>query len=154
MKSNQTTETVSDGLISGREHDIRRKSTWNRIKISGLIFVVYPVLYLFNVGCPIRFITGVSCPGCGMTRAIVSILRLDFAGAFHYHPLFILAPVMFLLFIFEDYIKPGIVKFSWIFLITLFLSTYLYRLLFTQNEVVMIDLSNGFAVKLFQQLLP
>lgn len=153
MRSNQTTETVSGDLITGQEHTMRRKNVLNRIKICGLIFVLYLILNLFHAGCPIKFITGVSCPGCGMTRAILSVLRLDFAGAFHYHPLFFLAPVMFFLFIFQDYIKPGVVKVSWIVLITLFILTYLYRLLFTQNEVVAIDFSGGLVVKLIQQLL-
>ena len=29
-----------------------------------------------------------SCAGCGMSRAWLSLLRLDFAGAFRFHPLF------------------------------------------------------------------
>jgi hypothetical protein len=31
-------------------------------------------------------ITGFPCPGCGLTRAGVRLLRLDFAGAFQIHP--------------------------------------------------------------------
>ena len=44
-------------------------------------------------GCPIRLVTGVSCAGCGMTRAWLSVLRLDLRQAFYYHPLFLLPPV-------------------------------------------------------------
>lgn len=31
--------------------------------------------------CPVQTLTGVQCPGCGMTRAAMSLLRLDFKGA-------------------------------------------------------------------------
>jgi len=55
-----------------------------------LIAGVYLVMFAFGVTCPIRYVWGVSCPGCGMTRACVSALRLDFSAAFDYHPLWIL----------------------------------------------------------------
>ena len=45
-------------------------------------------LWAIFIGCPIKQIFGVNCPGCGMTRAFLSALRLDFCAAFHYHPLF------------------------------------------------------------------
>ena len=44
------------------------------------------LLYAFT-GCPIRFLFGISCPGCGMTHALFSLLRLDFSGAAYCHPL-------------------------------------------------------------------
>ena len=36
----------------------------------------------------------VPCFGCGMTRAFVSALRLDFASAFSYHPMFWSLPLI------------------------------------------------------------
>ena len=38
--------------------------------------------------CPFKLFLHVECPGCGMTRAIISVLKLDFRQAFAYHPLF------------------------------------------------------------------
>ena len=38
--------------------------------------------------CPFKLFLHVECPGCGMTRAIISVLKLDFRQAFEYHPLF------------------------------------------------------------------
>jgi hypothetical protein len=35
-----------------------------------------------------NLITGLLCPGCGNTRAVICISRLDFAGAFSYNPMF------------------------------------------------------------------
>ncbi len=52
------------------------------------------VLALLGIGCPIKFATGVSCPGCGMTRAWLEALQLHFDRAFAYHPLFWLVPLV------------------------------------------------------------
>ena len=62
----------------------------NRRDISALagIALLYVALEAFGVTCPIRFLTGISCAGCGMSRAWLSLLRLDLAGAVYYHPLF------------------------------------------------------------------
>lgn len=37
--------------------------------------------------CPIKYLTGFSCPGCGMTRALI-MMFYDMKGAFYMHPLF------------------------------------------------------------------
>lgn len=37
--------------------------------------------------CPFYFVFHIPCPGCGMTRAFLRALCLDFKGAFLYHPL-------------------------------------------------------------------
>ncbi len=37
--------------------------------------------------CLFHRMTGLNCPGCGGTRAISAMLRLDFAAAFWYNPL-------------------------------------------------------------------
>lgn len=58
------------------------------------IALFYLLLHFIGIGCPIKFISGISCPGCGMTRAALSLLQLDFASAFYYHPLFPLVFVM------------------------------------------------------------
>jgi uncharacterized protein DUF2752 len=41
--------------------------------------------------CPLRTLTGVPCPLCGMTTSVEATLRLDFAGAFAAAPAGILA---------------------------------------------------------------
>ncbi len=37
--------------------------------------------------CPVALITGVACPGCGMSRAVGWLLRGDLERSFSYHPL-------------------------------------------------------------------
>ena len=48
-------------------------------------------------GCPFRFLTGFTCPGCGTTRALHQILHGDFYTAFTLNPLLLLA-IPFVLF--------------------------------------------------------
>jgi hypothetical protein len=44
--------------------------------------------------CPIALLTGVACPGCGMTRAASALLRGDVDLALDYHPLIPLIAVL------------------------------------------------------------
>lgn len=44
--------------------------------------------------CPSAALLGIPCPGCGLTRATLALLRGDVGGAFHFHPLvFVLSPL-------------------------------------------------------------
>lgn len=44
--------------------------------------------------CPVALLTGVACPGCGMSRALAWLLRGDMERAVIYHPL---APIVMLI---------------------------------------------------------
>lgn len=57
------------------------------IAVLGLVFLV------LEPGCPVRRLTGVPCPGCGMSRAWLAVLRLDLTGAVSYHPMFWALPM-------------------------------------------------------------
>ena len=51
----------------------------------------------FSIPCLIHETTGYYCPGCGITRMIFAILKLDFGKAFRYNQLvFILFPFLLL----------------------------------------------------------
>lgn len=52
------------------------------------IALFYLIMALLGAGCPIAFFTGISCAGCGMTRAWLSFLKGDMQLALYYHPLF------------------------------------------------------------------
>ena len=73
-------------------------------------FLYYKLYNLFGIGIPCIFhkITGLYCPGCGITRAIFSLFRFDFVSAIKYNfLLFLIFP--FLIYYFGYKIK------SWIF---------------------------------------
>ncbi|MBQ9939763.1 MAG: DUF2752 domain-containing protein [Oscillospiraceae bacterium] len=59
-------------------------------------------------GCPIYQIFGVQCPGCGMTRAFLCAVCLDFKAAFHHHPLFWLFMVESVYVVFRNHILKRI----------------------------------------------
>ncbi|MDZ7815776.1 MAG: DUF2752 domain-containing protein [Planctomycetota bacterium] len=44
------------------------------------------VHFMMPSGCPFHALTGVPCPTCGSTRAVVSFSKLDFAASFTYNP--------------------------------------------------------------------
>ena len=47
--------------------------------------------------CLFRYVTGLPCPGCGLTRSFSSILHLHFVRAYDYHPFgYILLPLFIL----------------------------------------------------------
>ena len=54
------------------------------------------ISWLLQRPCPWLSLFHIPCPGCGMTRAWVCALRLNFGGAFGMHPMFWSVPVMLL----------------------------------------------------------
>ena len=56
----------------------------------GLAAVIF--LWARFIGCPLLRVFSIPCPGCGMTRACLRLVMLDFAGAWYYHPLVFVVP--------------------------------------------------------------
>ena len=50
----------------------------------------------FGIHCMLHKTTGLECPGCGLTRAIAAVVRLDFAAAFDFNLLWPLYAAYFL----------------------------------------------------------
>ncbi len=63
------------------------------------VFFVY-ILYLFkrlpHLPCIFKVITGCSCPTCGSTRIVSSLLNLDILSAFSWNPLLLLGGIVFI----------------------------------------------------------
>lgn len=57
--------------------------------------IAFYVMARTGVGCVFLHFFGIPCPGCGMTRALRALLRLDFAAAFAYNPLIYALPYVF-----------------------------------------------------------
>lgn len=85
----------------------------------------------FNI-CPINFIFGIPCPGCGMSRALFYALTLNFEKAFAMHPLFALVPLALIaysyLYIFKNK-KFLSNKISLCILGTVLIITYIVRMI-------------------------
>ena len=78
-----------------------KKTKWKLIGKHSLILLVLTLFVLFlsvtGIHCPIRYLLGIPCPTCGMTRAYVALFHGDFLRAFYYHPLFWLGPPLIFL---------------------------------------------------------
>lgn len=62
----------------------------------GLFYVYFANQSKLVIPCIFHEITGLYCPGCGITRCLNSIIHLDFYQAFRYNPLvFVLLPFAF-----------------------------------------------------------
>src|SRR4051812_14423957 len=57
----------------------------------GAIAGLFGCAVAFNVPlCPFALLTGQPCPGCGLTRATLALLRGDLGDAVRFHPLSVL----------------------------------------------------------------
>ena len=55
----------------------------------------------FDIPCVFRKFLGIPCPGCGMTRALLCLLRLDLAGAARHNAVIFFMPYVFLYILFD-----------------------------------------------------
>lgn len=69
--------------VAGR---IKKDWTESRQGIIAAILCLIIFTVLFKTICPVRLVTGYPCPGCGITRAALCLLRLDFTGAATLNP--------------------------------------------------------------------
>lgn len=84
-----------------------------------LIFIaVYYFLFYKNgivIPCIFNKITGFYCPGCGITRMIISLVKLEFYQAFRYNCLLFIAFPFILFLIFDALIKSLFEKDNYFF---------------------------------------
>jgi len=111
------------------------------------------MLDVTGVGCPILFFTGIPCMGCGMTRACLALLRLDFSVAFSCHPLYFLLPALVIFVLFYDKIPKKPRNICLTAIIFLFIIVYLVRLCNPTDTIVKIHLSDGFFYRIANTIL-
>lgn len=85
------------------------------VLLAGLLYYLFVSNTGWKIPCLFYTLTGLYCPGCGVTRMAVALLQFDFARAFHYHP--VLLCTLFPLGICFGvqalrYVKTGETKFS------------------------------------------
>lgn len=106
------------------------------LKAIAIIGVFYACLMALGVTCPIRALTGISCAGCGMTRAWLALLRLDLRAAWSYHPLFFMPVPAAGIFLFRHRLPHKLVQGSMIFILGLFLAVYFVRMMQPEDTIV------------------
>lgn len=80
------------------------------VVLVGILYGIFVKATGFGIPCMFHLITGLKCPGCGVTRMAVALLQLDFAGAFEANPaVLVLSPVFLAVFIkyVGGYVKTG-----------------------------------------------
>lgn len=109
------------------------------------VLALYTVFHILGIGCPIRWVTGISCAGCGMTRAYLSLLHLNIIQAFIYHPLFGLVPLVLLVLILHRAGKISARTTNYVKYLTVFffLVVYIVRLLNTEDSIVVMNIEEG-----------
>lgn len=73
-----------------------------------IILITYLIYYSFTgngIPCMFKKLTGLYCPGCGITRMFLSLLRFDIYQAFRYNPLVFILLATYLFYIIIDLVK-------------------------------------------------
>lgn len=92
MDINQRNNNEKSFKLEGGKRVLQRHIVY----ISTILSVIW-ILNISGIGCPVRFFFGIRCPSCGMTRAILALLRLEFQKSLEYNLMTI--PVVFALFL-------------------------------------------------------
>ena len=111
----------------------------------GFLIVYCAVTRLLHIPCPILWLTGISCPGCGITRAAVSLCRLDIGQALYYNPsVFVVAVAALLMMIFKSPKNRKRILFTGALVM---LAIYIFRMFFLHAPVLQFDPANGAVVR-------
>ncbi|MBE5847296.1 MAG: DUF2752 domain-containing protein [Lachnospiraceae bacterium] len=106
-----------------------------------LVFTVFDAL---GIGCPIRFVTGVSCMGCGMSRAWIALLHLDLKSAYYYHPLFWVPALFVPAYFLRERIPEKVRRYLLYVVIVLFTVVYIIRMADPNDTIVYFNPERGF----------
>ena len=128
---------------------------FSKVLLRNLLSLVFILILYYAAtwftGCPIKYFLGIACPGCGMTRAWLAVLRLNFATAFAYHPLFLIGPIAIFAILFHQWIDFRKWRWLGILLIILFISVYFLRLFVFPDHIVKLDFSEGLIWKIWSR---
>lgn len=117
------------------------------------IAALYFFFHLVGIGCPIRFLTGVSCPGCGMTRAAAALVSFRFSDAFRFHPLVYLLPPCAAVFLLQKRIPRKVYRKLVFTIIMLYVIVYTIRMIDPANDIVTFRPEQGFVFRTIHQMI-
>ncbi len=114
------------------------------------VVALYALLFALGITCPIKYVSGISCPGCGMSRACFSALRFDFRAAFAYHPLWILLlPFAITAILLCVKKKRRALHVCVAVGVALLLAVYVWRMIDSTGDVVVFEPQNGLIGRIF-----
>lgn len=112
----------------------RHKNIVLTLMVAVYFVIILPLMYYFKIPCVFRHFLGLYCPGCGMTRAILSVIHFDFISAFYYNPLVIALPYVAVYILFD--LKSKVHKYILVAIGILFLLNWVIRLAVPSLQVV------------------
>lgn len=83
------------------------------IGCAGGIYGIWILITGRYIPCLFNELTGLECPGCGVSHMAMALFRLDFREAFECNPfLFVIIPIIALMYIADRsyYVKNGVFK--------------------------------------------
>ena len=116
------------------------------------VVMLYCAMELCGITCPIKYITGISCAGCGMSRAWISLLHLNIKDAFYYHPLFWLPVPALIVFFMKNKINIKIYKIFIFTAVCAFAIVYVYRMVVGDGDIVVFEPHNNIICRIIQKM--
>lgn len=128
----------------------RRLEDLGALALIALFYIVLEML--FGIGCPFKFLTGISDAGCGMSRAWMAVLRGDFTCAFYFHPLWPLPPLALAIWILRERIPRALYRGLFGLMIAAFLLVWIVRFFIPGQDIVVFAPWNGFVGRLLRRM--
>lgn len=97
--------------------------------ILGILFIYIFLKYNIGIPCIFHKLTNFYCPGCGMTRAFISLIRLNLYQAFRYNMLVIIYIPFFIIYGINKYILKNKYKIPRFIFYILLVITILFAIL-------------------------
>lgn len=91
IQENDSVHQKQKHQASGVSFLHRSKPAWSAA--AALILAAMFILFLDWI-CPVRALSGFSCPGCGMTRALMALFKGNLSESFLWHPMLIPTLIM------------------------------------------------------------
>ncbi len=135
--------------MEGKLRAVRGSALW---AVAGVV-LVYALLGRMGITCPILFLSGVSCTGCGMTRAWISLLTGDLAAAVSYHPLFWVPPLGVVVWLLKGCLsRQTVMVLIWVGC-ALFFLVYLLRMANPSDTIVVFHPEDGWIARTLRAVL-
>lgn len=117
-----------------------------------MVIIAYGIMQYMGITCPIKYITGISCAGCGMTRAWIALLHFDINTAFMYHPLFFLPPVALIIFLLRKQLNKKLYYTLFAIILAAFIIVYIYRLFNCHDGIVVFEPQNNIIHRIYVKI--
>lgn len=96
-----------------------------------VIICFYIMLNLLGIHivCYFKALTGIPCPGCGLTRAYLALFKGNLTRALFFHPLFIVPAIVLIYLIIPKLRNSKYNNLFWSIICIIFIGTYIVRML-------------------------